>query len=389
MNRHLSHLLTLCCSIVAICSCKPADTSQIGIINIPDALNSIGLVNLSEVAKSIKYIPLETTEESLIGEIINILYDKDHIYVTDISGAIKIFDDEGRYLRSIKRLGRGPEEYSTFISASLVDKNIAVTGRDIVEYDILGNFIRRVGIPEVPEYRAFTPVALGENSYIALLVSLSTKQEYCAVIYDSLLNIRKMVAAPNPSGAIAIPGDASGAVFLQPAKLFRHNGETRIFCPESTEILSMDKFDAIDTAFVIDYGQYRVPDGITINSSASSKHVSPLSFLESEDYLFMNMSTRATINGTYTANFLYNKQTMQTRVLYDNIGQKRGFKDDLGGGPEFWPRSTSNDKLLISSASAILIMEHPFGNAASAEIKQIVAELTESSNPVITIVELK
>jgi len=80
---------------------------------------------------------------------------------------------------------------------------------------------------------------------------------------------------------------------------------------------------------------------------------------------------------------------MQTRVLYDNIGQKRGFKDDLGGGPEFWPRSTSNDKLLISSASAILIMEHPFGNAASAEIKQIVAELTESSNPVITIVELK
>jgi hypothetical protein len=397
MNRCSLYLLILCCNILIICSCNSANTSQIGVISIPDGIDNIGLINLSEVAKSIKYIPLETKEESLIGEISNILYDKDHIYVVDRSGTIKIFDNEGRYLRSINRLGRGPEEYTNFISASLVDNNIVVTAfNDVVEYDIFGNFIKRVGSPKIDEYNIFFPVSLGKNSYVAPLVKAlgaSTEDGYCVVAYDSLSNIRKMVANSGPSGAQPLGSSTTNAgevmVRIMPPTLFRHNDKIRIFCPEALEILSIDKFDVVDTAFVIDYGQYRVPDGIMTNSSAGSKHISPLSFIESNDYIFMNMSTRATINGTFTANFLHDKRKMQTRVLYDNIGQRKGFKNDIDGGTEFWPQSTFGGKTLISSVSAISMMEYQYDDTASAKIKKVASELTENSNPIITIVELK
>ena len=204
MNRNLLFMFVCYCCTIIVCSCKSPEQDRIGRIDIAEGLNNIALMNLSEVAKSIEYIPLETTEESLIGHIVSILYDKDHIYIADRNGSIKIFDQTGKYQRSINRLGRGPEEYIMFFSVSLSGKNIAVTTMDdIVVYDVYGNFIRKVGIPKVEGYNIFTPVVSGENCFTASLINLSSDSKYCAVVYDSLLNIRKMISAPSAPGGQA------------------------------------------------------------------------------------------------------------------------------------------------------------------------------------------
>lgn len=69
------------------------------------------------------YVPLETTEASLIRSIDKILYSDHKIYVFDKDAKrIICFNEQGKYLSSINRVGQGPGEY-LFPSDIDIDEN--------------------------------------------------------------------------------------------------------------------------------------------------------------------------------------------------------------------------------------------------------------------------
>ena len=386
--------LFVLCACMVVVSCGPSDTSKMYTINLPEALDNMGLVNISELAKSIRYIPLETKEESLIGEYPYISYDGKHIIVADRqTNIIRVFDNDGRFIRNINRIGRGPEEFSSTISnVSLVDGNIVVmTGREVVEYDISDHFVRRVAVPHVDGYGVMEPVIIGENCYAAALYDItSADKEYCAVMYDSLSNVNQLIAVPDNSGLQTSLSEGMG-VGIMLARLFQNNERSLLFYPESKEILSISTFGAIDTAYVIEYGGCRIPDGNTYNASQNDRYISLLSLVESEDYLFMKMNTMATIttSGSRFMNFLYDKKTRKSAVLYDKAEDRRGFRDDIGNGPEFWPKSVYGKKVLLSDIEAFSLLEFAENHTLSKDFERVVATIDENSNPVVVIVELK
>ena len=387
-------LFALCACMVAV-SCKSSDTDNTRTINLPEALDNMGLVNISEVAKSIRYIPLETRDDALIGEYPRIAYDGKHIIVADMqTNIIRVFDSEGRFIRNINRVGRGPEEFSFLIDKlSLVDGNIVVMGSQyLVEYSISNTFIRKVTAPTVEGHRVGETMMIGENRYAASLVNNnSANKEYCAVVYDSLLNIHQLIAAPVNSEAQAVlSGGAEGMRIIMLTKLFQYDGTLRVFYPDAKEILSIGSATALDTAFVVEYGGYRAPGGNT-GALRDSRYVSPLSFLETEGYLFMRVNTRGTIttSGSGFMNFLFNKKTGKSAVLYDKANDKGGFKDDIAHGPEFWPTSVFGKEALLSSISALSLIEFSEGHSLSKDLGKMVATIDENSNPVMVIVELK
>ena len=384
------------CICIAVASCKSADITKTHVINLPEALENIGLINLSEVANSIKYIPLETREDALVGEYPRIAYDGNHIVVAEpFRGSIKVFDSEGKFVRSIDRVGRGPEEYQPqVIGFSLLNGNIVVvTIREVIEYDISGNFIRRVTIPNVEGYNVVSPIMINENRYAAALVDFTSEnKEYCAVVYDSLLVIEQLIATPSDLEIkIASPSGSGGAVVFMPTKLIRNDEKFFLFQPESKEILSVENPNAIDTAYVIEYGVYRMPDGHASNISVDNRYLSLMSFIETRDFLFMNVNTMATITttGSRFLTFLYDKQAQKTSVLYDRIEDKRGFKDDIGKGLEFLPKSVFGRNTILSDITALSLIEFAENNTVSEELAKIVSTIDENSNPIIAIVELK
>jgi len=399
MNPALK-LFTLCACIVAV-SCRSPEMTKIHTINIPEALDNIGPINLSEIAKSIKYIPLETKEESFIGSNPQILYDDNYIVVADHTGIIKVFDNDGKFIRSINRIGRGPEEYTpSFSEYSLINGNIVISNRNqIIEYDISGNFIRRVATPTVDEYSAILPIMLGENRYISPLYNTSYEEkEYCAVIYDTLSDITKMVAIRAIPGR-AVPGaqlrstNSSGETVtffrIMLYTLFQYGETCRLFFPDSKEIYFVDKSNVLDTAFVIEYGAYRVPNGDYTESSDDSRHISISDFIESEDLLFARVDTRATISGTKYSHLIYDKQTKKSSILYNSSENKTGLKDDIANGPEFWPSKVSGKKTLISQISALSFIEFSENNTLPKELEKVTSVINEDSNPIAVIVELK
>ncbi len=105
-------------------------------------------VDIHELA-DVKYIPLETTDESLIGAA-NLLYmGNDTLIIRDVKQhKILLFDTEGKYLSSFQRIGNGAKEYtrmaSTCVDADAREIYISDFYRPnrIAVFNYAGDFVR-------------------------------------------------------------------------------------------------------------------------------------------------------------------------------------------------------------------------------------------------------
>lgn len=123
---------------------------------------------LSRIADSIEYIPLETSDSILVGNIRKMIVRQGRIYIWDsLSECVFCFDEAGRYLFRIARQGAGPGEYGRIsdFSLNLANGNICIysdMSRRYLEYDSTGLFLRDVPVPYV-----ITSFAVrGDSSYV-------------------------------------------------------------------------------------------------------------------------------------------------------------------------------------------------------------------------------
>jgi hypothetical protein len=111
---------------------------------------------MSSLFKKVKPIPLETTDESLIGYINEAQVFDGKIFVLDTNYAkgLFVFDMEGKFIRQIGRVGQGPEEYVDLSDFTIDETNREIYLMDrsknrIMIYDInTGKYIRRINISE-------------------------------------------------------------------------------------------------------------------------------------------------------------------------------------------------------------------------------------------------
>jgi hypothetical protein len=77
-----------------------------------DSVKRVSSIEFSDV----RYVPLETSDECLIGDASKTLIRNNKIYVADFRSAMAlfIFDMNGKFLFKIARRGQGPGEYVTF-----------------------------------------------------------------------------------------------------------------------------------------------------------------------------------------------------------------------------------------------------------------------------------
>lgn len=81
----------------------------------PKGLQDKKEIKLSEVASAIKYIPLETTAESLLEQdILDVTIAGGYLFVCDYKKLFQ-FTLEGKFVRQIGRAGQGPGEYTESI----------------------------------------------------------------------------------------------------------------------------------------------------------------------------------------------------------------------------------------------------------------------------------
>ncbi|WP_268121655.1 6-bladed beta-propeller [Roseivirga pacifica] len=146
----LAIALTLWCSS---CEQTPKEES-FQVINIsPTETSSFELESIIDSTEEIK---LEETDESLIGNITKLERTDEFIFVFDARNQkIMQFDRSGKYIKSIGKIGEGPEEIAmpTTFTVDAEKRHIYIGGmRKIVVYDFEGNFVRYFSGFNIPTY---------------------------------------------------------------------------------------------------------------------------------------------------------------------------------------------------------------------------------------------
>ena len=102
---------------------------------------------------SVKYVPLETTKESLVGSIDHLEIFDDTLFVLDMlsAKAIFLFDLSGKFIRKIGKTGRGPEEWIRPVSISLNKEERELLVLDgqlqkIFRYSLSGKFLGKISL---------------------------------------------------------------------------------------------------------------------------------------------------------------------------------------------------------------------------------------------------
>lgn len=107
----------------------------------------------SEVFDSVRFIPLETRDDALIGRIDKILAVDNKYVILDGSQAkaVFVFDNRGRFLNRIGRVGRGPQEYEApnEMAYDPYRQEIIINNNNrqvLMFYKLDGTFVREVPV---------------------------------------------------------------------------------------------------------------------------------------------------------------------------------------------------------------------------------------------------
>lgn len=114
------------------------------------------------------YIPLETKENCLIGEIRKVLIYDEFIFVFDrFTNSLYVFDKEGKFIRKIGKTGQGPGEYGRISDFDIDQINneiilYDINSRKFLFYDFNGVYL---GNESIGKYCGMNFVHLGESYY--------------------------------------------------------------------------------------------------------------------------------------------------------------------------------------------------------------------------------
>lgn len=133
-------------------SCTPQNkANDPNAIDIAVSLEHLTELKTSQLGKQIRYIPLETTDSSLIGNSYSIKLSKDHIFVSTNGRCLSFNKQTGKYLGSIGHKGEDPQGYSNancFIHPHTNNLYFYRQPDKLVKYDTKGNYLGQVHLPQ-------------------------------------------------------------------------------------------------------------------------------------------------------------------------------------------------------------------------------------------------
>ena len=148
-----NHIVVLSLFLNFLVSCTPKQQeTENKTIFIP--LVEKKVLPVTDIFEEVKYIPLETNDFSLLTSITDPLFSKlilknGYIYTQHLNSPIFIFDETGKWIRTIDRKGQGPEEYLNIRSFDVNNnREIAVLElKRIIFYSCEGKFLTSVTHP--------------------------------------------------------------------------------------------------------------------------------------------------------------------------------------------------------------------------------------------------
>lgn len=368
---------------------------------------------LSDFAENIEYIPLQTTESSLIGPFtLKTLNIDNRIYILNsgLEGEILCFDIDGKFLFKINNKGRGPEEYDfvTDFDVSYDNKNLTILSSSTRKFLIYGisdtgfNFQRSITLKDPAPWRV-SLVPETDIAFMAIPSWTGTETTLSLLIntFGDTLHFKSNGYKYN-----RIQRGQEGSISISGLLAYR-NGNFVCFKEEfSDTVFYVDVKDNSfkPRIFFNTHGTFFTPEMKSGSEKIGDNTTTYIpNIFETSRYIFYWYYTviveQKNIN---LYGFLFDKRT-ETKYKF-NLGEERKIKlkDDLSGGPDFYiefhDNQCSNGKLFAFIEALALkkyVAGEDFKNAKVSdpkkknELKRLADSLEETDNPVLIVLTPK
>jgi hypothetical protein len=354
-------------------------------------------ITLTRIADDINYIPLDNSIP------LGLIYDKiifinNSIYLSVKDIGILAFNKEGKTLRKIGSIGRGPGEYIYNFSFTVDEKTETVyvldRGNIIKVYSRTGCFQRSISLQE---YGDIIHAIESYNSKLFLSYRLAgDNAKYEWIILDTLGNLIKKKERTIPTFTSSLGGSGGTYKFENLMSYWNSFADTVFsILPDLSE----------KPSFIIRPGEHRLPRSkVSFSLEQLSQYMLLLQIIETNRFL----TIRYFFPNKENAFVLIDKENYKSFLAYLEpesgvvINYIGGIINDFDGGTRFLPKSyfVENGRefmigLIYPYQVKILTTTDEFKNSApkypekKKELEKLANSLKETDNPVLVLVRLK
>lgn len=363
------------------------------------------LEKLSDYAKSLHYIPLETNTTSMIGrvKVEESFFGNNNFYLHSDDKLYK-FSGTGKFLSQIGKHGGGPGEYVNIwdVDIDFSNDKLYIKNREIsiLEYNTNGDFIRNIPLKsnllEKGYYTQHFQQVSPELFFFEIVSYLDN--QYMGMLSDDSFEKLEYVLSSDP---IPLDDDKNVVFVVIDAKMYK-TGKDIYFHQLRSDTIYQINTDSLclTPQYVLDYGRYKYRDN-------NSESISSYRVIDSEKYIYWGFTFRDLAPEPFIHSFyrdgrlitytdtsvkaVYNKKTKTFKLLKQPIPKQFGLLNDLDEGVPFWPDIISSDgkSMFMLCPAETFIATYSGKENLSDEVKNILSQIDEESNPVIVRADFK
>jgi hypothetical protein len=344
-------------------------------------------ITLAEIADDVTYIPLDNSFP--IGLIYKYKFINNSIYLSAKDIGILTFNRDGKILRKIGGIGRGPGEYTFFKCFPVEEKTGTIyvedRGNVIKVYSRTGSFLRSFSLKE---YGGSIDAIESYNSklFVSFFLQLGDAK-YDWIILDTLGNLIKKKERTIPTFNSNWLEGGGTYVFDHKISYWNQYVDTVI------SILSDLSYKA---SFIFSPGEHRLPKSNIVDPKQLKQYMHIYEIFETSRFLAIDYFYKR------RAFVLIDKKNRKSFISYLGSNESGGIFNDLDGGTMFLPKSyfVENDReymigLINPLQIKALVASSEFKNSAlkyaekKKELEKLANRISETDNPVLMIVRLK
>ena len=366
--------------------------SQVINVDINPSSKPKGSLMLSEIVEYIEYVPLETNDDCVVGQISYFDISDNYIAISVYqTKEVFLFSRTGRFITKIGKQGQSGSEYlspgSVYINELM--KCIYVRdGHKVLVYDFSGKYVTTFST----DNKSSAVFMFWNNHFLTGKISVESNENYYVYgIWDDSMKLVKQAVKGVP---VEIKGQFNSGAHVNPSisyyiyKGYPHVKESVL----NDTIYQINNIHEFIPKYIINCGRY----GMTAEIKGDTEHffenfkkyIGGMFFFETSNYLLSKYS----YNGEIIVCYLDKKTS---KLLY--FDSNDGIPDDYAGGISFWPMRQVNNSFyafynsydLLNNYSKQKKIAVKGPSSTVLKVQSLIKKLDTEDNPVLIIVRIK
>lgn len=395
--KNLSLYMAACVCIVACTSKQQQDNRVVDIlpytiIPFEKGVKNEKQVKLSEIAEKITFIPMETTDASLLNKVRanNIISVNGNIVIPCFNMGAFAFDENGKFIAPISRKGQGPAEFLRFVGvAGNSDLNLIYVkdGRKMMAFRPDGTFVDEFKTPGALHWES--SIVMQDSITLSSVINYTGQRPYRLILTNAQGDTLK--AFPQYD-RFEIP-KGMNYIYINNKEnfLYQYKGES-VYHDYYCDTLFTVTRDSLLPRYLLEMGEYKLPKDLRLEAEFFSddpdlakkkaeNYYRPI-FFENDRYIVM----------PYTTWNLHNRDLPTELMYYDRQTKEcikvegGAFVNDMMGDLPFCPDARIAENVLAEWWEASELMEL---TEEGVELPENLKNLQEDDNGVLVLVHLK